>query len=103
MTNPAAYSTPKNNYWKANLSITFKLLLVWFFASFGCGILFKEYLDQFSIGGAPLGFWMAQQGSILVFVVLILAYMRLMDRLDAQYANDNAAENSAHSDEEAGQ
>jgi putative solute:sodium symporter small subunit len=46
---------------------------------------------------------MAQQGSILVFVVLILAYMRLMDRLDAQYANDNAAENSAHSDEEAGQ
>jgi putative solute:sodium symporter small subunit len=46
---------------------------------------------------------MAQQGSILVFVVLILAYMRLMDRLDAQYANDNAAENSAQSDEEAGQ
>ena len=57
MTNTSSSShNLKISYWKANLSITLKLLLVWFFASFGCGILFKEYLDQFSIGGAPLGF-----------------------------------------------
>ncbi|MDP4941682.1 MAG: DUF4212 domain-containing protein, partial [OM182 bacterium] len=62
-----------------------------------------DALDTIRFAGFKLGFWMAQQGSILVFVVLILVYIRLMDRLDAQYTNDNAAENSAQSDEEAGQ
>jgi len=53
--------------------------------SFGCGILFKDYLDQFSIGGAPLGFWMAQQGSILCFVILLVVYAYQMNKLDDRY------------------
>jgi putative solute:sodium symporter small subunit len=75
----------QKNYWKANLSLTFKLLIIWFVVSFGCGILFKEELDQFSVGGAPLGFWMAQQGSIICFVLLLIAYAFFMNKLDKEY------------------
>ena len=75
-------SSSNSSYWKANLSLVGKLLAIWFIVSFGCGILFKEQLDQFSIGGAPLGFWMAQQGSIISFVVLLILYAFLMNKLD---------------------
>ena len=86
MTNPGpSSSTSINSYWKANLSITFKILIVWFSISFGCGIIFKEELDQFSIGGAPLGFWMAQQGSIIGFVILLIIYSFLMNKLDQKH------------------
>ena len=70
------------SYWNENLKLVTMLLSVWFLVSFGCGILFKDFLDQFSIGGAPLGFWMAQQGSILCFVILLVVYARLTDNLD---------------------
>jgi putative solute:sodium symporter small subunit len=72
-------------YWNESLKIVFGLLIVWFLVSFGCGILFKEDLDQFSIGGAPLGFWMAQQGSIICFVILLTTYSFLMNKLDQKY------------------
>ena len=74
-----------NSYWKSNLTIVSSLLCVWFIVSFGAGILFVDALDTIRFGGFKLGFWMAQQGSILVFVVLILVYIRLMDKLDSQY------------------
>jgi putative solute:sodium symporter small subunit len=74
-----------NSYWKSNLKIVSSLLCVWFVVSFGAGILFVDALDTIRFGGFKLGFWMAQQGSILVFVVLILVYIRLMDKLDSQY------------------
>ena len=73
------------SYWQANLSITIKVLIVWFAVSFGCGIIFKEELDQFTIGGAPFGLWMAQQGSISCFVLLLIAYSFLMNKLDKEY------------------
>ena len=60
-------------------------LLVWFAVSFGCGILLVEPLNRGSLAGFPLGFWFAQQGSIYVFVVLILVYALWMDRLDRRY------------------
>tara|TARA_B110000008_G_scaffold273164_1_gene306998 strand:+ start:3257 stop:3535 length:279 start_codon:yes stop_codon:yes gene_type:complete len=85
MTNPAPPPSPISTYWKANLSITFKILIAWFSISFGCGIIFKEELDQFSIGGAPLGFWMAQQGSIIGFVILLIIYSFLMNKLDQKH------------------
>ena len=69
-------------YWKSNLKIVFSLLVIWFVSSFGFGILFSDYLDQFQFGGFKLGFWFAQQGSIYVFVILIFIYVRLMNRLD---------------------
>ena len=58
-------------YWRSNLRILVALMSVWFIVSFGCGILFVDTLNKISIGGAKLGFWMAQQGSIYIFVVLI--------------------------------
>ena len=72
-------------YWRANLKLVVCLLLVWFLVSFGCGILFKEQLDQFRVGGAPLGFWMAQQGSIFCFVLLLIAYAFFMNKLDKEH------------------
>ncbi len=76
------------SYWKANLRIVVSLLCVWFFISFVCGILLADYLDNFRIAGFKLGFWMAQQGSIYGFVILIFVYIRLMDRLDRKYNLD---------------
>lgn len=73
------------SYWKANISLMLKLLAVWAFVSFGCGIVFRPFLDQFHIGGAPLGFWFAQQGSIYVFLVLVLIYIRKMNKIEAAH------------------
>jgi len=78
-------TSPSGSYWSDSLKLVGKLLSIWFFVSFGCGILFKDYLDQFAIGGAPLGFWMAQQGSIICFVVLLVVYARWMNKLDEKY------------------
>ncbi len=79
-------------YWKANIRIVISLLVVWFLVSFGCGILFVDALDTIRIGGFKLGFWMAQQGSIFVFVILVYVYIRLMDRLDDRYNVESNAE-----------
>ena len=71
-----------DQYWRSNIKIVFSLLIVWFIASFGFGILLSDFLDQIKIGGFKLGFWFAQQGSIYVFVVIIFLYVWLMKRLD---------------------
>ena len=81
--------TNKNDYWVANLKLVASLLLVWFFVSFGCGILFADYLDQFTFFGFKLGFWFAQQGSIYVFVILIFIYIHQMQKLDQKFKNSN--------------
>ncbi len=75
-------------YWKANIRILIALLSIWFFISFVCGILLVDYLDTIRFGGFKLGFWIAHQGSIYVFVILILVYIWLMERLDARYDLD---------------
>jgi putative solute:sodium symporter small subunit len=75
-------------YWKVNLRYLLILLSIWFLVSYGAGILFKDLLDNFSLGGFPLGFWFAQQGSIYVFVILIFVYVRLMNKLDKKYGFD---------------
>lgn len=75
-------------YWRENLKYLAILLLIWFMVSFGCGILFVDILNEYRIGGAKLGFWFAQQGSIYVFVVLIFVYVWLMNRLDKRYGYD---------------
>ena len=79
----------KNDYWVANLKLVASLLLIWFFVSFGCGILFADYLDQFTFFGFKLGFWFAQQGSIYVFVILIFVYINRMKKLDQKFKNSN--------------
>ena len=75
-------------YWRANLRLMAKLLAVWFLSSYGLGILFVEPLNTFSVGGFPLGFWFAQQGSIYIFIVLILVYVVRMDKIDAEHGVD---------------
>ena len=75
-------------YWKENLRYLLILLSIWFSVSYGAGILLRDALDTIQIGGFPLGFWFAQQGSIYVFVVLIFIYVRLMNKLDAKYGYD---------------
>ena len=72
-------------YWRAVLRLTLSLLAIWFMVSFGAGILFRDVLDQVSIGGAPLGFWFAQNGSIYVFVALIFYYCVAMRRLERKF------------------
>ena len=61
-------------YWKANVRLLCGLLAIWFVVSFGAGILFVDQLNNFHLGGYPLGFWFAQQGSIYAFVGLIFFY-----------------------------
>lgn len=73
-------------YWRRNLQYLGMLLTIWFVVSFGFGILLREPLDTIRLGGFKLGFWFAQQGSILVFVVLIFVYVQLMNRLDREFA-----------------
>ena len=72
-------------YWRANLRILAILMSIWFVVSFGCGILFVEPLNQIKLGGFKFGFWMAQQGSIYVFVALIFVYVQLMNKLDRKF------------------
>lgn len=74
-------------YWRANLRLMGILLAIWALVSFGFGIFLRPLLDKISLGGAPLGFWFAQQGSIIVFVVLIFVYSHLMAKLDAKYGS----------------
>lgn len=75
-------------YWKENVRYLYILLSIWFSVSYGAGILFKDWLNQFTLGGFKLGFWFAQQGSIYVFVILIFVYVRLMNKLDKKYGYD---------------
>jgi putative solute:sodium symporter small subunit len=80
---------PQNHkvYWRRNIRLVLSLLAVWAFVSFGCGILLHDWLDQWKILGTgfPVGFWFAQQGSILVFIALVFVYARRMDRLDKEF------------------
>ena len=69
-------------YWKTNLRYVITLLTIWFVVSYGAGILFADQLDAIKIGGFPLGFWFANQGSEVIFVLLIVVYVRLMNSLD---------------------
>ena len=83
-------STQENRdaYWRANLKLLAVLVTIWFIVSFGCGILFVDALDTIKLGGFPLGFWFAQQGSIFTFVVLIFVYVFQMAKLDKKHEFD---------------
>ena len=75
-------------YWKENIKYLFILLAVWFLVSFVAGIMLKDVLNDFRLGGFKLGFWFAQQGSMYVFVILIFIYVRLMNKLEKKYGYD---------------
>ena len=84
---PSNKPNSAHNYWQANIRYVLILLAIWFFVSYGCGILLAPWLNQFRLPGSgfKLGFWFAQQGSIYTFVILIFIYVWLMNRLDRRF------------------
>ncbi|MFK7980670.1 MAG: DUF4212 domain-containing protein [Saprospiraceae bacterium] len=72
-------------YWQKNLRILAGLLAIWFFVSYGCGIIFADALNGIRLGGYKLGFWFAQQGAIYFFIAIIYIYIHKMNKLDREY------------------
>ena len=87
----------RSEYWRRNLRLMSVLLAIWALVSFGAGILFVDLLNEIVVLGFPLGFWFAQQGSIVVFVILIAVYVWRMDKLDAEFGIDEYEEEVHHS------
>ncbi|KRS12910.1 membrane protein [Roseovarius atlanticus] len=75
-------------YWKANVRLILISLVIWALVSFGFGIVLRPALSSIEVGGTDLGFWFAQQGSILVFLALIFFYAWRMNKLDREYGVD---------------
>ena len=84
-------------YWRRHLRLIAILLTIWAVVSFGAGIIFVEPLNELEVAGFPLGFWFAQQGSIITFVVLIAVYVTRMDKLDKEFGIDEYEEEVHHS------
>lgn len=84
-THATGTSESDKTYWQANLRIIYVSLAIWALVSFGFGILLRPLLAGISVGGADLGFWFAQQGSILVFLGLIFFYAWRMNTLDREH------------------
>ncbi|RRR76553.1 MAG: DUF4212 domain-containing protein [Candidatus Viridilinea halotolerans] len=72
-------------YWKGNVTIIGSLLAVWFVVSFVTSYLLAGPFNNIPLGNVPLSFWMAQQGGIFVYVILIFTYAKLMDNLDKKF------------------
>lgn len=73
------------HYWRANLRLQVRLLVVWAIVGYVLAILLANPLNEIKLGSFPLGFWIAQQGSIITFVVLIFIYARRMDVIDEEH------------------
>ncbi|PSL21717.1 DUF4212 domain-containing protein [Shimia abyssi] len=80
-----AENSSNSEYWSANVRIILISLVIWAVVSFGFGILLRPMLSGIAVGGTDLGFWFAQQGSILVFLALIFFYAWKMNKLDAEH------------------
>ena len=73
------------SYWRTNILIVCVLLAIWFVAGYVLSIFCIEEMNQFAIGKLGAGFWMAQQGAIYVFILLVLVYAVLMDWVDRKF------------------
>ena len=76
-------------YWKENISLIIKCLVIWFVVSYGFGIILVDSLNMIRLGGYKLGFWFSQQGSIYIFVILIFYYTFKMGEIDQKYGSNN--------------
>ena len=81
----SAIEAAKKAYWTANISVVLVLMGIWFL--FGCvlSIFAVDALNKIQLGGFPLGFWMAQQGTTIAFIFVTLAYVLIMKRMDMRY------------------
>ena len=75
----------KESYWKYNIRLTTILLVIWFVVTYVFGGLWAAHLNEVVVLGFPLGYWVAAQGSLAVFVIEIYVYARLMNKLDLEY------------------
>ncbi|SES91013.1 putative solute:sodium symporter small subunit [Oceanobacillus limi] len=82
----------QERYWKKNVRLISSLLAIWAIVGFGGGILFAEPLSNVSFFGVSVSYWIAQQGAILVFILLILTYAVRMDKLDKEYLEETKKE-----------
>lgn len=87
---PDSLPAANARYWRAVVRLTLVLLAIWAVLGLGCGVLFADWLNGVRLGGFPLGFWFAQQGAIVGFVLLILVYVLAMRRLDRAHRADVA-------------
>ena len=76
------------DYWRQNVNLLVKCMVVWFVCSYLFGIILFEELNAISLGGYKLGFWFAQQGSIYIFLIIIYYYVRRMNALDREFDVD---------------
>jgi putative solute:sodium symporter small subunit len=83
-----ADKSSSNAYWAANIRVISISMVIWFACSFGLGILLRPALSGIHIGGADIGFWFAQNGSIYVFLILIFAYAKIMNGIDRAHGVD---------------
>ena len=83
-----AENSSSNDYWAANVRLIVISLVIWFVVSFGFGIILRPMLMGISVGGTDLGFWFAQQGSILVFLGLIFFYAWKMNKIDREFGQE---------------
>lgn len=84
-------------YWRANLKLLSILLGIWFL--FGCvlSIFLVEPLNNFHVAGFPVGFWISQQGAIVVFILIIFFYARRMERIDREFGANKTADSQSDS------
>lgn len=74
-------------HWRKTRRLMWITLAVWFVFGFAIHA-FAPSLNQIVIFGFPLGFYMAAQGSLIVFVVLIFWYANRQNRIDAEFGLD---------------
>lgn len=82
---PTTTDQRAKDYWRANLRLIAGCLVVWALSSYGFGMLLRPLVSGISIGGTDIGFWFAQQGSILTFIALIFFYAWRMNQLDKKF------------------
>ena len=93
-----SHSPKAQIYWKENIRLVLTLLAVWFLVSYVMAILFVDIFDNIRFFGFKFGFWMAQQGSIYCFVVIIFIYVYKMNKLDHKYGVSEDQEKSIKDD-----
>jgi putative solute:sodium symporter small subunit len=82
-----AVRAARARHWRRTRRLTAALLLVWFLVGFVV-TWFARDLD-FPFFGWPFSFWVAAQGGVVVFVVLLTIYARRMALNDQRLANDD--------------
>lgn len=82
-------NTPDSSgYWQANVRLILSCLVVWAICSFGFGIILRPLVAGIQFGGTDLGFWFAQQGAIISFIIVIFFYAFRMNKLDKDFGLD---------------